>query len=77
MLELFFINQNRGNNAIVFKPDSPGNVAYPAICFLIDFASSFVMCPVWAKTEAKTPDRSFTFSLAILRLSFQMSAIQQ
>ena len=26
MLELFFINQNRGNNAIVFKTDSPENV---------------------------------------------------
>jgi hypothetical protein len=38
MFELFYINQNCGNDPIVFKTDFPGNAAYPAVCFLIDFA---------------------------------------
>ena len=38
MFELFFINQNRGNDPIVLETDFPGSVTYPAVYFLIDFA---------------------------------------
>jgi hypothetical protein len=43
----------------------------PGVGFLY---SDLVMCPWWAKTDANTALKCFTFSLAILCLSFQLCA---